>query len=133
MHVMTKFYESNLWGENAGERTVEGRSSRLRNRSASCSRLLRDMSAASKIRANGNYILECLLFQVRRFTFCAAFRKLKVAFFALLSWKSVKVTVTHGKTYHDVYSLPQTLYLQLIQLPFFLYPCPLAIILRKRG
>jgi len=120
MHVMTKFYESNLRGEDAGKRTAEGRSSRLRNRSASRSRLLRDMSAASKIRANGNYILECLLFQVRRFAFCAVFRKLKVAFFALLSWKSVKVTVTHGKTYHDVHSLPQTLYLQLIRLPFFL-------------
>jgi hypothetical protein len=48
----------------------------------------------TKIRANGNYILECLLFQVRRFAFCAVFRKLKVAFFALLSWKSVEVTVT---------------------------------------
>src|ERR1700683_1153913 len=67
---------------------------------------------------SGPMVIECLLFQVRRFAFCAAFRKLKVAFFALLSWKSVEVTVTHGKTYHDVHSLPQTLYLQLIQLPF---------------
>src|ERR1700683_4891427 len=90
---MTKFYESNLRGEDAGERTEEGRSGRLRNRSASRSRLLRDMSAATKIRANGNYILECLLFQVRRFAFCTVFCKLKVAFFSLLSWKSVEVTV----------------------------------------